>query len=247
MVHPSPPRLIPARERRRQETRERIVDAAERLLIEEGTDALTMKRLARDLGYAVGAAYRYFSSKDAVLAAVQGRFLATVHRDLRDEQDRVDAHLARSKAHPATAALLRLLAVSETYASLPTRRPAEYRLICRVLGDPRPLAETELAAERMLPPVLGLVSAVSALLEKAEAAGALAAGKADRRAVVLWGSLQGVMQLRKLERFDVPAFAHAELTATTVHTLLAGWGADPARLKEARKRAARLKRRQEKP
>jgi AcrR family transcriptional regulator len=242
MIHEPPPAAAPARERRRRETRERIVDAAQRLLIEEGTEALTMQRLARELGYAVGAAYRYFASKDEVLAAVQGRFVGTVHQDLLDEQVRLAAHLKRCRVDPATTALLRLLVVSRSYASLPSRRPAEYRLICRVLGDPRALAETKLAAERMLPPVLELVQTVSLLFAEAASAGALAPGKAEQRAVVLWGSLQGVMQLRKLERFAVPAFAHAELTATTVHTLLSGWGADPAQLKEARKRAARFER-----
>lgn len=245
MIHESPPQPVSARERRRAAARERIVDAAERLLIEEGTEALTMKRLAGELGYAVGAAYRYFASKDAVLAAVQGRFVGTVHSDVRQAQARLDAHLARSRVDPATAALLRVLVASESYGSLPDRRPAVYRLICRVLGDPEALAETELAAERMLPPVLELVGTVSALLGDAAAAGALDAGKAEQRAVVLWGSLQGVLQLRKLERFGVPAFANAELTATTVHTLLSGWGADPARLTEARKRVTRLRRREE--
>lgn len=246
MIHDPPVKPLPARERRRLETRERIVDAAQRLLVEEGTEALTMQRLAKELGYAVGAAYRYFSSKDAVLAAVQARFVGTVHEDVLDAQERADATLARSKVDAATGALVRLLVTSESYGSLPERRPAEFRLICRVLGDPRALADTELAADRMLPPVMKLIQTVSAQFQAAAAAGALSPGKADRRAVVLWGSLQGVMQLRKLERFGVSAFAHAELTTNTIHALLTGWGADPARLKEARKRAARLKRREEK-
>ncbi len=243
MVHS----IVPPRERRRAETRERFVDVAERLLIEEGPEALTMQRLAKELGYAVGAAYRYFSSKDAVLSAVQGRFVATVHRDLRTGQERVDATLARSRVDDATAALLRLVVLSQDYASLPTRRPAVYLLICRVLGDPRPLAETELAQEHMLPPVLELLTMVSDLFAAAQAVGALAPGPADRRAVVLWGTLHGVTQLQKLERFGVKAFAHTELSASTALTLLTGWGADPKQLEKARKRAKRLRRREETP
>jgi AcrR family transcriptional regulator len=245
MLHEPGQAPVSARERRRLETRERIVGTAERLLIEEGTEALTMQRLARELGYAVGAAYRYFASKDAVLAAVQARFVATVHHDIRHAQDRVTAHLERSRVPAATAALLRLLVAGDTYASLPDRRSAEFQLICRVLGDPRALAETKLAGEQMLPPVLELIRTVSALFAAAETTGALEPGKADRRAIALWGSLQGVLQLRKLERFGVPELTHTELTTTTVHALLTGWGADPAQLKAARKRAARLKRREE--
>ena len=56
------------RERRRQETIERILDAAMRLMAEQGYEAFTIARLAGDLNYAVGALYRYFKGKDAILA-----------------------------------------------------------------------------------------------------------------------------------------------------------------------------------
>ena len=58
------------REKRREATIERIVDTALHLLETEGYEGLTIQRLAKELGYAVGALYRYFRSKDALLVAL---------------------------------------------------------------------------------------------------------------------------------------------------------------------------------
>ena len=65
VVHELPPRKKKtARAKRREETSAAIVEAALAIVTEEGFDALTMKRLADELGYAIGAFYRYFPSKE---------------------------------------------------------------------------------------------------------------------------------------------------------------------------------------
>lgn len=52
---------------------ERILDAAERLLRRRGTAALSMRALAAALGVDPMALYRYFGSRDAVVAALVER------------------------------------------------------------------------------------------------------------------------------------------------------------------------------
>jgi AcrR family transcriptional regulator len=51
-------------------TAERIVASAIELLDADGLDALTMRRLADELGTAAGSLYRHFESREAVLVAV---------------------------------------------------------------------------------------------------------------------------------------------------------------------------------
>ncbi|MCA9555215.1 MAG: helix-turn-helix transcriptional regulator, partial [Myxococcales bacterium] len=69
MVHTEPRPRTPAA--RREARRQAIVDEALALVTEGGFEALTLQRLAGRLGYAVGALYRYFPSKEALLAALQ--------------------------------------------------------------------------------------------------------------------------------------------------------------------------------
>jgi AcrR family transcriptional regulator len=59
-----------ARERARQDLVEAILAAARRQLAEVGAPALSLRAVARDLGLASSALYRYFPSRDALLTAL---------------------------------------------------------------------------------------------------------------------------------------------------------------------------------
>lgn len=60
----------------REEKRAEIVGAARRLFIEEGYEAASMSRIARDAGVVSNTLYWYFQDKDAVLIAVLDAVLA---------------------------------------------------------------------------------------------------------------------------------------------------------------------------
>jgi AcrR family transcriptional regulator len=53
--------------------RERLLDAAERLFAEHGTEAVTIRQLAQAIGVSPMTPYRYFKDKDAILAAARAR------------------------------------------------------------------------------------------------------------------------------------------------------------------------------
>lgn len=60
-----------------------IVDVYLRLVEDEGTDDIALRRLGRELGVDSTAVYRHFRSKDEILAAAADRLLAQVTADLR--------------------------------------------------------------------------------------------------------------------------------------------------------------------
>jgi AcrR family transcriptional regulator len=66
--------LRPAAERRRlrhrEEARRSILDAAERLLVEEGHHRFSMRRLAQRCGYTAPTLYHYFEDKSGLLDAL---------------------------------------------------------------------------------------------------------------------------------------------------------------------------------
>ncbi|MDQ3038107.1 MAG: TetR/AcrR family transcriptional regulator, partial [Myxococcota bacterium] len=123
-----------SRERRREATSERILEAAERILESEGSDALTMQRLAAELGHTVGATYRYFESKDAIVAALQRRVIESLGDDLEAALARYEAGSPRASK---LGALTRVALVARVYASLGQRRPTHARLLMTMLADPR--------------------------------------------------------------------------------------------------------------
>jgi len=72
MIHATPA------ERRKKAQESRILDAALELVGEEGIDALSIKGIAERADYSPGALYRYFASKDELVAALALRAVQAV-------------------------------------------------------------------------------------------------------------------------------------------------------------------------
>ncbi len=236
------------RERRREATIERIVDTALHLLETEGFEALTIQRLAKELGYAVGALYRYFRSKDALLVALLHRVMDRVGEDMSAGLEQLEAErrerLAAAGAPDSTPlspseGLLRLVVVCNVYVAFAQSRRAEYGLISTLIGDPREVLATDAAAP-IVRSLIRLQLMLSSVLDGAVEAGALAPGDSRERGVVLWSAMQGVLQLRKLGRFGVAGVALDRLVPIALRTLMIGWGAEPALLDELTPKAVEI-------
>lgn len=70
--------------------RQRVVDAATKLAAEGGYDAVQMRDVAQEAGVALGTIYRYFASKDHLLAACQVEFARGVQQRLAERPARGD-------------------------------------------------------------------------------------------------------------------------------------------------------------
>jgi AcrR family transcriptional regulator len=106
-----------------------ILDAAIRVLDQDGWDALTTSRVAEVAGVSVGTLYQYFAHREAIVEALQNRELeraaAMLERLLKSSEPKSDRELARSvveelfKLYKAAPALHRVLAVEGLRLSPP--------------------------------------------------------------------------------------------------------------------------------
>ena len=105
----------PGRPRRGEPTlsRERVVERALELADAEGTAALTMRRLGRELGVEAMALYTHVRSKDDLLAAIGSRILTELEvapRERADWRGRIEAvcraWAALRERHPNAFALI---------------------------------------------------------------------------------------------------------------------------------------------
>jgi AcrR family transcriptional regulator len=228
------------REKRREATIERIVDTALHLLESEGFEALTIQRLAKELGYAVGALYRYFRSKDALLVAVLHRVMDRIGEDMSAGLEWVERErVAGGGSVGASAGLLPLVVVCNVYVGFAQNRRAEYGLISTLIGDPREVLATE-AATPIVRSLIRLQLMLTAVIDDAVRSGALAPGDARERGVILWSAMQGVLQLRKLGRFGVAGVELDRLVPIALRTLLIGWGADAQHIDELTPKAVEI-------
>jgi AcrR family transcriptional regulator len=217
------------RARRREDKTEAILDAAMRLLAEGGLEGVTLQKVASELGIVTTALYRYFASKDALVAALQRRAVSTMHAHFTTVRSELDP----KRLSPEVAALTPLLALARAYVALPETHPETFRLVAILLGDPRRLVSDEEAAKNA-PLVAAMLGDMQALFVEAERAMALTRGPALQRTLVLWATLHGLTQLEKLRRLAPDAPTARQLCDEAACAILRGFGADASRLTRAK-------------
>ncbi len=231
--------MSPRRQRSRRKRVARILDGAQELVAADGLEALTITGLAQRLDIAAGGLYRYYESKEALVAALSARAVAQLGQDLASARE------GWAPALPAAAdgALAEIWATVAWYAALPQRRPTLLSLVSRLVGTREQLLEDdETPAVRAA--MVALLSQVAEMFAAAAASGALHEPGPDEpqgsplgRALAFWSALHGTLLVGKFARFwpqQHAVFAEPQLSLGVAQALLVGWGAKPAVLAAAR-------------
>src|ERR671928_1066716 len=104
--------------RPRGTVRSALVDAGLELARSGGPDAVVLREVTRMVGVVPNAAYRHFSDRDALLAAVRDEAVRELARRMAAGMNRV-----RPGPHTPTGARLRLRAVGEAYLEFARTEP----------------------------------------------------------------------------------------------------------------------------
>lgn len=107
---------IERREREKAAFRELVLKAARKIVLSEGFEALTMRKIAEAIEYAPGTIYLYFENRDAIAAELTQRGFEELLRAFAP---------AASIADPAE----RLIRTGELYVKFGLEHPETYRLI----------------------------------------------------------------------------------------------------------------------
>lgn len=100
----------------REELRTLIIDAARELFVSRGVEAVTMREIAKRIGYSATSIYLYFADKEALLRAICDTdflALATALKSIMEISDPV----------------ARMLALGRGYAEFALSHPNHYRLM----------------------------------------------------------------------------------------------------------------------
>ena len=192
---------------RRAETgadlREAILDTSRRLLVADGYDRLSMRRIAAAVGCSATSIYLHFASKDAL-----------THALISEGMERLYSHLtAQTDPDPVA----RLEALCRAYVRFGLDNPEVYQILFQL----HPARMERFPAEQYR----------RARRNIDVFARALAAGEADGRlraqptpdvaANVMWTALHGLVSLRLAERIDVRLAGDAFVDAA-IRQALAG-------------------------
>jgi AcrR family transcriptional regulator len=218
------------RERNRLARHAEYLQTALQIATDEGVAAVTMQRLAVEVGAAVGTVYTYFPSKGALVAEVQREAVDRITASYLQLRPRIDDRVA--DLDPSVAALAHLVGFARFCIESVDTLPQEQRLLQQLVFEAEQVVPTEEGA-RVLPTVLRLLGLAQERFVVAEEVGALEAGDAMDRTIVLAAALNGVLQLSKLGRWDAELLDGARLARRLVDDLLRGMGAQPSLVSQA--------------
>jgi AcrR family transcriptional regulator len=173
--------LAPAAARRRQQrddARGAILDATESILIEEGYERFSMRKLAARCGYTAPTIYHHFGDKEGLFDTL----LELRVSELVAELESVD-----TSAEPVEG----MRALFLCFANFGLRNPVHYRL----MSTPRPEAEPLASGERAR-------AMLEAPLNRLEAEGRLLVADVEIAKQSFWALLHGLTSLQ-LARPDV--------------------------------------------
>jgi AcrR family transcriptional regulator len=166
--------------RPRGTVRSALVDAGLELARSAGPDAVVLREVTRMVGVVPNAAYRHFSDREALLAAVRDEAVKALARRMADRISRV-----RAGPHTPTGARLRLRAVAEAYLDFARTEPNLFDTAFAARdhptggdpGEPTPLDHLRAALDNLV------------------GAGILAADRRPQLEYPIWASIHGLAVL----------------------------------------------------
>ncbi|NIJ40438.1 AcrR family transcriptional regulator [Parvibaculum indicum] len=228
-IFPDSGEFSPAVAQNRARKMREILSVALDLAVEGGLDNLTLHGLADRMGRSVAAVYRYYPSKEAVVRELQ-RLVATHIGVLNaDTAERIDDWAREKDLSKQDLALAQVIGSAKTYELFALASPAEFGLVTHYLGNPADVLP-EQDVRMVFDVTRENLKRLAEFIADAQDKGAIGPGDARERTLMIWGALQGTIQLLKVTRRGA-AWGEAEtLPDATLHALLQGWGASKARL-----------------
>ena len=205
MVHATPA------ERRRKAQEHRILDAALAIVTDGGVDALSIKAIAERADYSPAALYRYFGSKDEIVAALALRSVGALREALAESA--------------AGSPIERVAGLGARLVEFAHRDEARFGLIQLLLAEPRVFVDDPQLVGEVLGAVMEVLAPLAAALEEAAREGQLEPGDANDRALLVATSLLGLLLMRKQAARFPRALPLESLSRQLVAALLRGFGA----------------------
>ena len=196
-----------SRERRayeKRELREAILQTAAELLLAQGYEAFSLRRVAERLGYSATTIYLYFTNKDDLIAAIVDDAFERLERRLLVALDTAGPEPRR-----------RLMALADAYIHFGLENPIAYRLM--FLQRPDVLLSCRAGEKR--PRIAAVRQQMADAVAEALAAGALPPGDAHGHSDLLWSQAHGIVSLA----IHFPFF-DSERVRRTFRAMLSHWG-----------------------
>lgn len=182
--------------------RRAILDTTRHLLVAEGYNNLSMRKIARAVGCSATSIYLHFENKDALFHALIDEGMGTLLKRVRVASEQASSPVGR------------LSAICRTYISFGLESPEYYEVMFTL--HPERMARYPAEKYRRARRNLGVFAEV---LREGAASGDLVVDDAEVAASVLWTALHGAVALLIARRIDVRIDQDAYVDAVIRHAI----------------------------
>lgn len=197
------------RERERENRKSQILDTARALLLEKGLNATSINSIARRAELSVGAIYFYYKSKEDLYAALQVEGLELLNQTIRKAVDEASSPLEQVRK------------IARAYLQFSEENRNYFDILNYFLSSPEPIFSPDLKNqidEHGKNSLNILIDVISRGVQD----GSFKAADPRRQAVILWGTLHGILQFKKLEKTILARENHQSLYLEAVERFLEG-------------------------
>ena len=195
------------REREKQQRKKQILDAARALLFEKGLNGTSMNQIAQLAELSVGTIYFYYKSKEEIFAVLQQEGLELLYNNIEK--------IYRSKSDNKT----KLKKISLEYLKFSRDYKDYFDIINYFLSSPEVIFDPELKSQ-IDQHGIRILAIVTDIINSGINEGIFPKGNARRYSIILWGTIHGLLQFRKLESTILEGENFEELFESTVDFLL---------------------------
>lgn len=189
-----------------EEIKTRIIDIARRIMSEEGVEALSIRRITKEMDYSAGIVYHYFKNKDEILLHI----LQDNYKKILDAIKPLESDLSPDEAIRLTI---------KNYIESALKYPLEYKAIM-ISSFPEILVSTSVLGENICikrPALMQLVH----MLEAGISAGLFAPCDTQLTAQAIWSAMFGLL-IRMIVEQDISPAHQAKLVEQQINILLKG-------------------------
>jgi AcrR family transcriptional regulator len=191
-------------EKHSEEVRTRILDIARRIIAEEGVDALSIRRITKEMDYSVGIIYQYFQNKDEILTTIMKENFQRIMNAIRRE----------GKDQPPEEAMRTGI---RSYIETVLQWPKEYKMVM-LDTSPLILAFTSILSAKENSPAL---QAMISTLERGIEMGMFAPCDTQLIARAIWSSMFGLV-IRLIIEGNVPPDQQTALIDCQIEFIMKG-------------------------
>ncbi len=175
------------REREKEARKNHILKAARTLLLKKGLHATTINQIAKLAELSVGTIYLYYHNKEDIFASLQVEGLEMLNLQA--------AQKAESAKNPAE----RIRAIAHAYLEFSEKQKNYYDIISYFLASPRQIFPQRI--KNWIDRTGGMIiQQCEEIIKSGIKGGEFKKVNAHKHTILLWGTLHGLIQFRKMEK-----------------------------------------------